>query len=307
MSQVAAIERAEDAGRRRPRGAPAVSAVAAVGRNRGRIAVYAILILGSAVAVVPFLFNASKSLQTAPQTFAFPFEWIPDPFTWYNYVEAYGKIGTRAFVNSAVLTVVVVAGQTALGMMAGFAFSTLKFPLRNSLFIFLVGGLLVPFQVIMIPLFMFVFRIGWLDTYWGLIIPIVAFTDVSVFMFRQFFLTVPRELYEAGVLDGAGPIRVFRSLYAPLAGPTVAAFVIVSFLAAWNLYAWPFLAVADPDLRVVTLQLGIAGGTFNTSSNPLRPEILSAMSLLSMVPVIAVFMFMQRRFVESMARSGMTG
>ena len=98
----------------------------------------------------------------------------------------------------------------------------------------------------MIPLFMFIFEIGWLDTYWGLIIPIVAYTDVSVFMFRQFFRTVPREIYEAGILDGAGPIRVFRSLYAPMAGPTVAAFVIVSFLAAWNLYAWPFLAVADP-------------------------------------------------------------
>lgn len=284
-----------------------MSFLAAVARHRGRIAVYAVLTLGSVVMVTPFLFNLSKSLQTAPQTFAFPFEWWPEPFRWSNYVEAYGEIGTRAFVNSAVLTVVVVTGQAALGMMAGFAFSTLRFPLRDSLFIFLVGGLLVPFHVIMIPLFMFVFRIGWLDTYWGLIIPIVAYTDVSVFMFRQFFRTVPRELYEAGVLDGAGPIRVFRSLYAPLAGPTVVAFVIVSFLAAWNLYAWPFLAVSDPDLRVVTLQLGIAGGTFNSTSNPLRPEILSAMSMLSMLPVIAVFMVMQRRFVESMARSGMTG
>lgn len=284
-----------------------MSALAAVARHRGRIAVYAILTLGSVVMVAPFLFNLSKSLQTAPQTFAFPFEWWPEPFRWSNYAEAYGEIGTRAFVNSAVLTVVVVTGQAALGMMAGFAFSTLRFPLRDSLFIFLVGGLLVPFHVIMIPLFMFVFRIGWPDTYWGLIIPIVAYTDVSVFMFRQFFRTVPRELYEAGVLDGAGPIRVFRSVYAPLAGPTVVAFVIVSFLAAWNLYAWPFLAVSDPDLRVVTLQLGIAGGTFNSTSNPLRPEILSAMSMLSMLPVIAVFMVMQRRFVESMARSGMTG
>ncbi len=271
------------------------------------VAIYLILTLGSVVMVVPFLFNLSKSLQTAPQTFAFPFEWVPDPFTWYNYVEAYNKIGTGSFINSAVLTVVVVTGQATLGMMAGFAFSTLRFPLRDSLFVFLIAGLLVPFHVIMIPLFMFIFRIGWLDTRMGLIIPVVAYTDVAVFMFRQFFRTVPRELYEAGVLDGAGPIRVFRSIYAPLAGPTVVAFIIVSFLAAWNLYAWPFLAVSDPDLRVVTLELGIAGGTFNSDSNPLRPEILAAMSLLSMAPVIAVFMFMQRRFVESMARSGMTG
>ena len=183
-------------------------------RRRGGIAVYVVLTLGSVVMIAPFVFNLSKSLQTAPHTFAFPFEWIPDPFTWFNY------------------------------------------------------------------------------------------TDVSVFMSRQFFRTVPRGIYEAGILDGAGPIRVFRSLYAPLAGPTVAAFVIVSFLAAWNLYAWPFLAVADPDLRVVTLHLGIAGGTFNSNSSRLRPEILSAMSLLSMIPVMAVFMFMQRRFVESIARSG---
>ena len=276
-------------------------------KHRAKFAIYAILILGSVIAVTPFLFNLSKSLQTAPQTFAFPFEWIPDPFTWSNYPEAYAKIRTRTFVNSALLTVVVVTGQATLGMMAGFAFSTLRFPLRDPLFIFLIGGLLVPFHVIMIPLFMFVFRIGWLDTYWGLIIPIVAYTDVAVLMFRQFFRTVPRDLYEAGVLDGAGPIRVFRSIYAPLAGPTAGAFVIVSFLAAWNLYAWPFLAISDPDLRVVTLELGIAGGTFNTNSNPLRPEILSAMSLLSMVPVITVFMIMQRRFVDSMARSGITG
>ena len=185
-------------------------------RHRGRIAVYVVLLLGSVVMIAPFVFNLSKSLQTAPQTFAFPFEWIPDPFTWSNYVEAYNKIGTRAFINSALLTVVVVVGQTILGMMAGFAFGTLRFPLRDSLLLLIVGGLMVPFHVIMIPLFMFIFRIGWLDTYWGLIIPIVAYTDVSVFMFRQFFRTVPREIYEAGILDGAGPIRVFRSLYAPL-------------------------------------------------------------------------------------------
>ena len=281
--------------------------MSALVKHRARIAVYVVLTLGSVLMVAPFVFNLSKSLQTAPQTFAFPFEWIPDPFTWSNYVEAYNKIGTQAFINSALLTVVVVVGQTILGMMAGFAFGTLRFPLRDSLLLLIVGGLMVPFHVIMIPLFMFIFRIGWLDTYWGLIVPIVAYTDVSVFMFRQFFRTVPREIYEAGILDGAGPIRVFRSLYAPLAGPTVVAFVIVSFLAAWNLYAWPFLAVADPDLRVVTLQLGIAGGTFNANSSPLRPEILAAMSLLSIIPVMTVFMIMQRRFVESMARSGMTG
>lgn len=275
--------------------------------HRVKIAIYVFLTLGSIIMVTPFVYTLSRSLHNSQQIFAFPFEWIPDPFAWSNYSEAYKKFGTRTFLNSALLTAIVVVGQSALGMMAGFAFSTLRFPLRDSLFILLIGGLLVPFHVIMIPLFMFVYRIGWLDTYWGLIIPIVAYTDVAIFMFRQFFLTVPRELYEAAVLDGAGPIRVFRSVYVPLARSTVVAFAIVSALAAWNLYAWPFLAVADPDLRLVTLQLGISGGTFNSAGSPLRPELLSAMSLMGMLPIIAVFVVMQRRFVESMARSGITG
>jgi multiple sugar transport system permease protein len=276
-------------------------------KHRAKIAIYVFLALGSIVMVTPFLYTLSRSLHNSQQIFAFPFEWIPDPFVWSNYSEAYSKFGTRTFLNSALLTLIVVVGQSTLGMMAGFAFSTLRFPLRDSLFVLLIAGLLVPFQVIMIPLFMFIYRIGWLDTYWGLVIPIVAYTDVAIFMFRQFFRTVPRELYEAAVMDGAGPIRVFRSVYAPLARSTLVAFTIVSALAAWNLYAWPFLAVSDPDLRLVTLQLGISGGTFNTGAGALRPELLSTMSLMGMIPIIAVFIFMQRRFVEGMARSGITG
>ena len=218
-----------------------------------------VLTLGSVVMIAPFVFNLSKSLQTAPQTFAFPVRvWIPDPFTWFNYVEAYEKIGTRAFVNSALLTVVVVGGQTILGMMAGFAFSTLRFPLRDSLLLLIIGGLMVPFHVIMIRCSPSSSRSAG-STPTGASSSRSWPTPTCRCHVPAVLPDCPREIYEAGILDGAGPIRVFRSLYAPLAGPTVAAFVIVSFLAAWNLYAWPFLAVADPDLRVVTLQPGHRG------------------------------------------------
>ena len=173
--------------------------------------------------------------------------------------------------------------------------------MRQPVLLLYVLELLVPFQVIMIPLFVLVFHIGWVNSYPGLIVPVVASQALAVFFFRQFFLSIPHELFEAAVVEGAGPARILRSVYAPLSRAPIAAYAVVTFLGAYNLFVWPFLVATDVDLRPVVVQLAFE----NTSE--VQPNDLLAMSILSMLPVIVVFAVAQRHFVEGIAGTGVKG
>jgi multiple sugar transport system permease protein len=270
-------------------------------RRIGRIAVYATLIAGMFLTIIPFVFGISHSLMTTLQFVAYPTEWIPEPLKLSNLVDAFNLLGWRSFFNSTLLAVCAILGQTIFGMMAAFAIAMLRFRARNALLLVYISELLVPFHVIMIPLFVLVFRLGWLDSYAGLIIPVVASQSLAVFFFRQAFLAIPYELFEAAVVDGATPFTILRRIYAPLAGPTVAAYAIITFLGAYSLFIWPLLASTQKDLRTVSVQLAIE----NTASVP--PSNLLAMALISMLPVLVVFIVAQGKFVQGIAGTGLKG
>lgn len=274
--------------------------------RRRSLGAYAVVCIGAFVFAVPFVFTVVRSLQGSDQALRFPIEWIPMPLRLDNLGTAIELLGPRSFLNSLILATGIIVGQVVLGMMAGFALATGTFRFRDATFLVFLAGLLVPFHVMMIPLFVLVFQIGWLDTYLGLIVPMIAPLSLAVFMYRQFFLSLPRDLYDAARMDGAGQAGVLRHVYAPLAGPVTVAFVIVTFVAAWNLYLWPLLVVNDQDLRPVALQLGLNGTTFG-QVNPPAPEILMAMALVSTIPVLIVFLVAQRGFVRGIATTGMKG
>ena len=268
----------------------------------GRVTVLHLVVsAGAVILALPFAYAATRALMTTTQAIAIPVEWVPDPLDLSSFSEAIDRLGWRSFVNSTLLAICAIVGQTVFGMMAAFAIATLRFRLRGPILLLYVLELLVPFQVIMIPLFVLVFRLGWVNTYPGLIVPVVASQALAVFFFRQFFLSIPHELFEAAVVEGAGPAHILRHIYVPLSRAPIAAYAVVTFLGAYNLFVWPFLVASDIDVRTVVLQLAFK----NTSE--VQPNDLLAMSILSMLPVIAMFALAQRHFVEGLAGTGIKG
>ena len=268
-----------------------------------RIGVYTVAIILGIAFALPFVYTVTRTIMDAPQATAFPTEWIPNPLVLVdNFVDGFERLGARSFINSFVLAGAVIVGQITLGMMSAFALAALRLRFASGTLLYFLASMLVPFHVYMIPLFIIVFNLGWLDTHQGLIIPVIASLSLSVFLFRQFFTTIPPELFDASVVDGANPIQILRHVYLPLSGPIIAAYSIITFLGAMNLFIWPLLVATAPEVRPVIVTLAV-----ESSSNALFINELLAMALLTMVPVLIVFIFAQRQFVQGIASTGLKG
>jgi multiple sugar transport system permease protein len=272
--------------------------------SRGsRTSAYVVAIILGIVFALPFIYTVTRTLMESTQATAFPVQWIPDPLVLVeNFVDGFERLGARAFFNSFILAITVIVGQIVLGMFAAFALTVLRLRFSNTMLLYFLLSLLIPFHVYMIPLFVIVAELDWLDTFQGLIIPVVASISLSVFLFRQFFTTVPTELFDAGVVDGANPLQILRHVYLPLSGPIIAAYSIITFLGAMNLFIWPLLVATAPDVRPVIVTLAV-----ESSSNALTINEILAMAVLTMVPVLIVFMLFQRQFVQGIASTGLKG
>src|SRR5215471_19286199 len=198
--------------------------------NWGVLLVYAALIVGAIVMLYPFVYMMSTSLKSPAQVYIFPPRWIPSPVEWSNYATAFVRLGVRPFLNSFLFTAAVVVGQGLVTTMGGYAFARLRFPFRNALFIAYLGTLMVPFVIVA--------RLGWQDTYPGLILPILANGAFGTFLFRQFFMSIPEDLPDAATVDGANHLDIFARIYLPLSTPALTAYGIITALAAWNMYLW---------------------------------------------------------------------
>jgi multiple sugar transport system permease protein len=268
----------------------------------GGLAIYAVLTIGAAVMLMPFVYMISTSLKPSTQVYLYPPQWIPNPVVWSNYGEALGRLGLRPFMNSFLFTVAVVLGQGLVTTMGGFAFARLRFPGRNVIFLGYLGTMMIPFVVTLIPTFVVVARLGWQDTYQGLIVPILAGGAFGTFLFRQFFLSIPDEVGDAAVVDGANPLDVYWRIYLPLSGPALTAYGVITALAAWNLYLWPLIVIQSPELRPVTLVIAQLSGQMNA-----QLHILMAAVALSVLPIFATYVFGQRFFVEGISMTGIKG
>jgi multiple sugar transport system permease protein len=267
-----------------------------------RLPLYLLLVLGAAISLIPFLWTISTSLKAPEDVFAYPPRWIPDPIVWANFRHAWEAVGWRAFANSFAFAGSVVVLQGLVTTMGGFAFARLTFPLREPLFLVYLGTMMIPPQVTMIPTFIVVVDLGWIDSFQGLILPVVAQGAFGTFLFRQFFLRIPDELYEAARLDGANPWEMYWRLTLPLARPAMTAYGVITFLTAWNMYLWPLIVVRSPEMQLVPLRIAELGSSFS----PDRALSMAAVNL-SILPILTLWIVGQRWFVEGIALSGLKG
>lgn len=263
---------------------------------------YLVLIVGAIIAFFPFYWMLNTSLKTTQQVYLYPPAWLPDPIAWSNYRDAFGKVNGRVFFNSAFFSLTIVFFQGLFTTMGGFAFARINFPYRNVFFIIYLSTLMIPPQVTLIPTFLVVVKLGWVDSYQGLIIPILAQGAFGTFLFRQFFLRLPNEMYEAARLDGANYWQQFWKFTIPLSRPVITAYAVITFLTAWKMYLWPVIVVRSDDLKV--LPMIIAELSANSSQD--RGVMMAAVAL-SILPILILYIVAQRWFVEGIAMTGQKG
>ncbi len=265
----------------------------------GKIGRHVALLAGSIVVVVPFLWMLTTSLQTRAETYTNT-SILPTSWHWENYVKAWTAAPfAQYYLNSAIMAAGIVAGHLVFDSLAAYAFARLRFPLRNALFVILLGGLMVPTFVTIIPAFAIVADLGWIDTQAALIVPRLA--DVfGIILLRQYFATIPSELEEAARIDGCSRAGTFFRIVVPLSTPAFATLAIFSFLFAWNDFLWPLLVTNNDDMRTIQLGLSSFVGRYGTSWN-----YLMAGTLTATVPSIIVFLFFQRALVRGIASTGL--
>jgi multiple sugar transport system permease protein len=258
------------------------------------------------VFLFPFAWMVSTSLKTNTEALTNPTALLPAVPQWSNYPDVIATLNFwRELLNSLIMTLGVTFGQIILAALAGYAFARLKFFGSDALFLLILATLIIPFQILFVPLYLMLAGWGgWLNTFYALIIPSLA-SPFAIFVFRQFFITIPKELDEAAKIDGAGYYRIFWSVMLPLAGPAVATVFILTFLAEWSNLLKPLVFTSSQDLY--TLQQGLAI-TLNKGANlvPNLATLMAGVVLASILPIV-MFLVGQRYFVRSVATTGLKG
>ena len=265
------------------------------------IAAYWILGWGSLFILSPLVWMLSTSLKTRSQVFRFPPEWIPEQFLWSNYREALTLLPFDTFFwNTVLITGLSVVGELASSAVVAFAFARLRWKFRNALFIVVLATMMLPRQVTLIPTFILFTRVfGWKDTYYPLIVPSFFAVPFFVFLLRQFYMTLPFDLDDAATIDGCSRLGVFGRIILPLAKPALAAVAIFSFQFHWNDFFYPLIYLFDKDKFTLALGLRFFQGNYGTDWH-----YLMAASLVVMLPVILVFFFAQRIFIQGVVYHG---
>lgn len=272
-----------------------------------RLLTYAGLTLVAFIMVIPFLWMLSTSFKTPAATFVYPPQWVSTPIVWQNYLDVIQVMPFgRYLMNSAVVSISVTVLQLVVASLAGYAFARMRFPGRDALFLAYLATLMVPVQVTLIPNFLIVKSLGWIDTFQGLIIPQVfggsPSSAFATFMLRQFFMGIPRELVEAARIDGATSFGIYRRIILPLSGPVLATLSVFTFTGQWNNFLWP-LIVSNSDLtRTLTVGLRALVGEFTVEY-----QLLMAGTVISLIPMVIAFLVLQRYFVRGIALTGLGG
>lgn len=265
-----------------------------------RLALHTVLLTIGVLFLLPFVWSISTSLKPMSDLFQVRPSLIPSELKWENYREVFDTAPfMRFYVNSIIVTVARTIGQVALASVAAYAFAQLRFPGRDALFFILLAGLMVPDQVLIVPRFVIMREFGWLDTYQGLIVPLI-FSSFGVFMLRQYFLGIPRDFHEAAILEGANPFQVYWHIYLPLARPALAAFGFLALLSSWNEFLWALTVTSSTDMRVLPVGIALFQGQYFTNN-----AVLLAAANMATFPLLIAFLFFQKQLVEGVALSGL--
>jgi len=301
-----------------PMNAPAPRTVSraqkAIFSRLGKLPVYILLITGSILFTAPWVWMVSASFQPLGDMFNWPPTWWPEHFTLDNYKGFLSAAGiTGWFLNSLFISLSVVVLQLFFNSLAAYTFAKRKFPGRDGIFIFMLGTLMIPGIVFLIPNYLILQHIplfggnnilgqggiGWLDSYWGLIMPSIV-SVWSVFFTRQYMKSIPDDLLDAARIDGASEFKIFWQVMIPLSWPALAVNAIQTFTWNWNDFFWPFLVISDPKLR--TIQLGLA--LYVVQHRTSWADVMAG-SVLATLPVMIIFLLFQRQFVRGIVLSGM--
>jgi len=251
--------------------------------------------------ITPMVWMLITSFKLEGRTITFPIQWIPRPFSLQSYRNLFERapIIIRWLFNSLVTSSLTTLLVIVIDAPAAYALSRLRFAGRNFLFIFTLAGLMVPFQVIVIPLYLMINKLGLVNTYMGLILPRLAI-PLGVFILRQFFMGIPVELEEAAILDGCSRFRVFYNIILPLSGPALSAVAIFTFIGTWNDFLWP-LIIASRE-KMFTLSVGLASlqGTYQV-----KYAMLMAASVIASTPILIAFIIFQKRIIQGVTMTGL--
>ena len=268
----------------------------------GKTVWYIVLGIGAVTMLVPFLWMLSTSLKEAGAVFTFPPQWIPKPVVWRNYVDAWNAVPFgRFYLNSIFIAACQTFGVLLTSSLAAYAFARLEFPGRDKLFFLYLATMMLPGAVTMIPTFILLKMVGWIDTYKALIIP-GLFTAYGTFLLRQFFMGIPSDLEDAARIDGCSKMGIYRHVVIPLSKPALATLGTMTFIGSWNNFMWPLIVTNSMEKKTLPIGLASFQGLYTTDWT-----LLMAASIIVMVPTLIVFIFNQRFFVEGIKLSGMKG
>jgi multiple sugar transport system permease protein len=271
--------------------------------RRGQLVLaYAALGVGSLWALFPFYWMLSTSLKSESEVLIYPPTWFPSVIVWGNYAEVTRLLPFGRFVlNTTIVAVTVTCLEMLTSSFAAYAFARLRFPGRDKLFLLYLGTLMIPGQVTLIPNFLVISWLGWVDTYAAMIIP-AAFSAFGTFLLRQFFLSIPEELEHAARIDGCSYFGIYRHIILPLSGPALATLAVFAFMTQWNAFLWPLIVTNKETMRTLTVGIRYFG-----DDAPGQFNYLMAGTVMSIIPILAVFLTLQRYFVRGIAMTGMGG
>jgi multiple sugar transport system permease protein len=282
---------------------PASTPGAGATRTRKTIIHLALALAGIAM-VFPFLWMLLTSFKTLPQLLQDPLSFWPTPWTFDNYANAWNAAPfAQAYLNSIYITVLAVVGTLLTASMAGYAFARIKFRGSRILFIVFLATQMIPKQVTLIPFYLLMSNLGWVDSHLSLIVPAMMVNPFAVFLMRQFVLSLPKELEEAAIVDGAGRWRIFWSVILPNLRPGLGALSIIVALDVWNSFLFPLVLLNSPDLFTVPLLLASFRGQFGS----INYGLVMAASAVATIPMLIAFVIGQRKIISSMAASGLGG
>ena len=272
------------------------------GRRLSTLGSYTLLVVAAIVMVVPFLWMISTSLKGTHEVYRVPPTLIPSELHWENFGHVLETVPFgRFYLNTILVTTIITVSQVVTAVLAAYVFARIQFPGRDVIFFLYLATLIVPTQVTMVPLFLIISRLGWIDTYQALTMPFLA-NAFAVFFLRQFFLTIPIELEEAARLDGCGRLRFLWQIMLPLSGPALATITLFIFLGFWDDYLWPLIVTNSTDMR--TLAIGLR---FFIDESGAQFHYMMAAALMAVFPIIIVFFIAQKQFIEGIALTGTKG
>lgn len=272
-------------------------------RLLGRVLTHATLMVGALVVSLPFVWMISTSLKKPSQVFLYPPKWIPDPIMWSNYSEAMTVVPFGLYAkNTLIIVSLTLVGQVLSSSLVAFSFARLRWKGRDMLFLLVLATMMLPSQVTLIPTFILFRYLGWINTLAPMIVPAFFGAPFYVFLLRQFFMTIPIDMDESARIDGAGTLRIFWQILVPLAKPAMAAVAIFSFQGHWNDFFTPLIYLLDRSKYTLALGLRTFQGQYDTDYH-----LLMAAAFVVMLPILLVFFFAQKYFIQGVVFTGVKG